>query len=272
MLVFFCAVRIIDLNMDKKFYKNEKFQKTFYAVLYLVCAFAFVISGCYIFYKTYYSNVYVSGTSMSPTLIGGNVDGRNHYGISDNHRTAINNLKRFDVVITYYPSQWTGTDEDTVYKIKRVWGFPGETISMSFDNDKYTFTVSVDNHVVYETTAAVNVKDYAGVGQLKVASFTDGKRTFDVNAFSKHYDDNGQLVFDDAKRTSFTVSLNREKQEYFLMGDNWTASSDSYTHLNMSQRISYDNLQGKVVAIKGTAVVVNGELKDKKKIRNMYYF
>ena len=264
-------MRIIFLNMDKKFYKNEKFQKIFYAVLYLICAFAFVISGSYIFYKTYYSNVYVSGTSMSPTLIGGNVEGRNHYGISDNHRSALSNLKRFDVVITYYPTQWTGTDEDTVYKIKRVWGFPGETISMSYADDKYTFTVSIDENVVYETTAAVNVKEFAGIGQLKIASFTDGRRSFNVNAFSRHFE-NGQPIFDEAKRTNFTVSLDKEKQEYFLMGDNWTASSDSFTHLNLSQRISFDNLQGKVVAIKGTAIVSNGELKDKRKIRNMYYF
>ena len=265
-------MRIIFLNMDKKFYKNEKFQKIFYAILYLVCAFAFVISGCYIFYKTYYSNVYVSGTSMSPTLIGGNVGGRNHYGISDNHQKTLKNLNRFDVVITYYPSQWTGTDEDTVYKIKRVWGFPGETISMSYEDEKYTFTVSIDDRVIYQTTAAVSVKEYEGVGQYKVASFTDGKRTFDVNAFARHFDNNQQPVFDDAKRTDFTVTLDREKQEYFLMGDNWTASSDSYTHLNLSQRISFNNLQGKVVAIKGTAVIKNGELTDKKRIRNMYYF
>ena len=258
--------------MGTKFYKNEKFQKIFYAVLYLVCAFAFVISGCYIFYKTYYSNVYVSGTSMSPTLIGGNVAGRNHYGISDNHQKALKNLNRFDVVITYYPTQWTGTDEDTVYKIKRVWGFPGETISMTYVDEEYIFTVSRGDHMIYQTTAEVNIKNYEGVGQLKVATFNDGKRTFDVNAFSRHFDSNQQVVFDDAKRTEFTVTLDKEKQEYFLMGDNWTASSDSYTHMNLTQRISFGNLQGKVIAIKGTAVVKNGELTDKKKIRNMYYF
>ena len=266
LLVFFYFTRIIVLNMDKKFYNNEKFQKTFYAVLYLVCAFAFVISGCYIFYKTYYSNVYVSGTSMSPTLVGGNVDGRNHYGISDNHRTAINNLRRFDVVITDYPNDWIGKSEDdadTVYKIKRVWGFPGETISLSFDDNKYTFTASIDQKVVYETTASISAKTYDGLGSLTVATFSDNKRSFDVNAFAN----------ESAKRHFNQITLDKDKQEYFLMGDNWAASSDSYSHLNSSShKITYDNLQGKVVAIKGTAIVVNGELKEKKKIRNMYYF
>ena len=257
--------------MDKKFYKNEKFQKTFYAVLYLICAFAFVISGSYIFYKSYYSNVYVSGVSMSPTLLGGNVNGRCHYGISDNHRKAIDNLKRFDVVITYYPSTWVGTDEDTTYKIKRVWGFPGETISMSYSNDEYTFTVSRDDRVIYETVAATSVKKYEGIGELKVASFTDGRRTFDTNAFSKFMD--GGVATYSPLRTSFTVNLSKEKQEYFLMGDNWTASSDSYSHLSThSNKIIYDNLQGRVVAMKGTAVVVNQELTDKKRVNNMYYF
>ena len=264
-------MRIMFLNMGTKFYKNEKFQKIFYAVLYLVCAFAFVISGCYIFYKSYYSNVYVSGTSMSPTLMGGNVEGRSHYGISDNHDIAIRNLKRFDVVITYYPSSWNGGDEDTTYKIKRVWGFPGETITMSYLNDEYIFTVSENDRVIYETKAAVSIKKYDGLGELKVASFTDGKRTFDTNAFGR-YTEGGQTKFNSPLRSDFTISLNKEKGEYFLMGDNWTASSDSYSHLGSSSRITYGNLQGKVIAMQGTARVINQELTDKRKIRNMYYF
>ena len=257
--------------MDKKFYKNEKFQKIFYAILYLVCAFAFVTSGCYIFYKSYYSNVYVSGTSMSPTLIGGNVDGRNHYGISDNHAKALKNLNRFDVVITYYPSQWTGTDEDTVYKIKRVWGFPGETISMSYTDEMYTFTVSMNDRVIYETKASVSVKDYEGIGKLKVASFKDNRRTFDVNAFDRYFE-GGEAKFNSPLRSNFTVTLDKDKQEYFLMGDNWGHSTDSYSHRAESKRITYNDLQGRVVAIQGTAKVKGDTLYDKKKIKSMFRF
>ena len=259
------------LNMGTKFYKNEKFQKIFYAILYLVCAFAFVISGCYIFYKSYYSNVYVSGTSMSPTLVGGNVEGRCHYGISDNHDIAIRNLKRFDVVITYYPNSWNGGDEDTTYKIKRVWGFPGETISMSYLDDEYTFTVTNEDQIIFEAKAKVSVQDFDGIGKLKVASFTDGRRAFFTNAFDRYYEE-GEVKFNSPLRSNFTVTLDKNKQEYFLMGDNWTASSDSYTHLGQSSKITYGNLQGKVIAMQGTAKVINQELTDKRKIRNMYYF
>ena len=68
------------------------------------------------------------------------------------------------------------------------------------------------------------------------------------------------------------MTLDKEKGEYFLMGDNWTASSDSYTHLGQASKITYGNLQGRVIAMQGTARVINQELTDKRKIRNMYYF
>ena len=252
--------------MSEKFYKNEKFQKTFYAVLYLICAFSFIISGCFIFYKTYYTNVYVSGASMSPTLVGGTHGQKNSYGISDNHRVAIDNLKRFDVVITHYPSSWVGGDEDTIYKIKRVWGFPGETITMKYEDDKYTFTASVDDKVVYTISSSeCSIRHDDGLGDIKVAVFNDGKRTFCTNAFSS--------VIYSPLRTSYTISLDKEKKEYFLMGDNWNSSSDSWTHLRYSEQITYNLIQGKVVAIQGVATVnSNHELVNKTRIRNMYYF
>ena len=251
------------LNMAQKFYKTEKFQKVFYMSLYFLCVVTFILSGAFIFYRTYFSNVYVSGASMSPTLVGG-AGGRCHYGISDNHRIAIDNLKRFDVVITYYPNSWVHGDEDTTYKIKRVWGFPGETISMSFTDNHYTFTVTntKTSEVIYSINAPVSTKEYETVGTYTVATFETKYRTFDTHVA------NGGTYY----RQNFTVSLDETKKEYFVMGDNWVSSSDSYYHINQSEKLSYDNLQGRVVAIRGTAVVVNGELTDKKPIYNMYYF
>ncbi|MCR4912013.1 MAG: S26 family signal peptidase [Bacilli bacterium] len=241
--------------MAEKFYNSEKFQKIFYPFLYFILAVAFIVTGSFVFYRTYYTNVYVSGSSMMPTLVGGN-QGRWHYGISDNHEIAIKNLKRFDVALTYYPSGWIGGDEDTTYKIKRVWGLPGETISLTKETDRYVFTVKEGEKVTYTVTGTIEEKTLS-YGNWKVASFDAGNKVFNTHA--------------DTIRT-FELTLSKEKQEYFLMGDNWSASSDSYTHLNNTQRITMTNLQGKVIAIQGTAKLSGGDLVDKQKIQSMYNF
>ena len=244
--------------MDTKFYKNEKFQRIFYAVIYFFLAVAFIISGCFVFNRTYYTNIYISGSSMMPTLVGGSGN-RWNYGISDNHEATLRNLKRFDVVITYYPSGWNGGDEDTTYKIKRLWGFPGETISLIKTDNTYTFTASKDNEIIYKVTANVESKAINDYGtEWKLATFNVENKTFNTHA--------------DTDRTFTEIKLSEEKQEYFVMGDNWSASSDSYSHRSSPARLTFDNLQGKMIAIQGTAKLVNGNLVDKKKEKDRYYF
>ena len=84
---------------------------------------------------------------MAPTLIG-NTSKRVHYGIADNHESALKNLNRFDVVITYYPDTWTADTE--TYKIKRVWGFPGETLYLQkLDDGSCFFTAKRGEETVY---------------------------------------------------------------------------------------------------------------------------
>ena len=224
--------------MGKKFYQNEKFQKLFYPTLYFVFAVAFIISACFLFDGVYYQGIYVSGTSMEPTLIG--TGERVHYGLSDNSAKAVDNLERFDVVITSYPASWgSPSDKD---KIKRVWGFPGESISLENSNDGYVFTVKHNDQVVY-TVTSINHDDYS--------LFQTPRRSFNVRNYNR----------------SFDVTLGQN--EYWLMGDNWLTSSDSYGH---EEKITRSNLVGKVVRIVGTAVIVNGKATQVQKIANMYYF
>ena len=257
----FLSACIIKLNMAEKFYKNEKFQKIFYPILYLLLLASFLISGCFIFVRSYYTNVYISGSSMMPSLLGGK-DGKWNYGISDNHKSALRTIKRFDVVLTYYPNGWApGEDEDTTYKIKRVWGFPGETISLtkSEDGTEYIFTASKDDEVIYSVTAPISKKQFSFTGNnnWKVAEFELEKKTFVTHA--------------DTNR-EFNLTLSEEKQEYFVMGDNWSASSDSFSHISSPERLTFDNLQGKMIAIQGIARLENGDLVDKQKFDNIYYF
>lgn len=253
----------------KAFFNSTKFQMVFYPCLYFAMAISMVFTGCLLFQRNYYINVYVSGSSMSPTLIGGGEWGRNHYGISDNHRFVLNNLDRFDVVVTYYPSSWGSSDES--YKIKRVWGFPNETITMSFEDETYNFKVTKDEKVVYTVDAKVSNKTYTYNGisaTYRVATFNIQLRSFDTRVLRSVYMDDPSST--NYERKNFSITL--KENEYFIMGDNWTGSSDSYTNMSSSQRITFNDLQGKVIAIQGTAKVINNELTDKQKIKDRYYF
>ncbi len=254
---FLSSACIIKLNMAEKFYKNEKFQKIFYPILYLLLSVAFLVSGCFIFVRSYYTNVYISGSSMMPTLLGGN-GGRWNYGISDNHKSALKTIKRFDVVLTYYPSSWGVGDEDTTYKIKRVWGFPGETISLHRNESEYIFTASYNGEEIYKITAPIISRKYSfSSNEWKIAEFKLEKKTFVTHA--------------DTLR-EFEITLDKEKQEYFVMGDNWSASSDSFSHISSVERLTLDNIQGKMIAIQGIAKLKDGNLVDKQKFDNVYYF
>ena len=88
-----------------------------------------------------------------------------------------------------------------------MWGFPGETVAMTFENDTYTFKVSKNSRTIYETTAKLTVKNYGSLGFMKVASFEDGSRKFDVNACTRYMDEQGQPAFYDPQRTEFIVDL-----------------------------------------------------------------
>lgn len=257
-------MRIMILNMAEKFYKNEKFQEFFYPILYIILSIALVVSGLVIFYNRYYEPIYVHGSSMMPTLLGGYTSERVNYGIADKHQRAKQSLKRFDVAITYYPASWNKGDEDTVYKIKRVWGFPGETIRLTHTQFTYSFTVFSSNGLITERYEAPIInKKFNLDGQienLQVAEFTVNNKTFYTNISNRY--------------RVFEIKLSEENQEYFLMGDNWDSSSDSYTHVSMKDKITYSLIQGKVVCIQGTAIYdyTKSKLVDKKRTKDLYYF
>jgi signal peptidase I len=59
------------------------------------------------------------------------------YGYSDPREGTLNSLKRFDIVLSYYPEDY-GSDGKLLptadAKIKRVIGLPGETVRLDMDN------------------------------------------------------------------------------------------------------------------------------------------
>lgn len=239
-------------------FKNEKFQKIFYPVFYILFAIAVSISGCFIFSRYYYTNIFVSGPSMQPTLIGEkNV---HHYGIADTSDAAINGLKRFDVVIARFPKEWKTT---TDLVVKRIWGFPGETITMVSSDTKSTFTAT-SGDVTYTITAEVEYRKADLIYKVDEEAkpyykFVTPRKSFYTNT---------------AEKRNFSVTL--KENQYFIMGDNWGQSSDSYAKVSEDIKLSRDDLKGRVVCIQGYGRVdsSSGEDKivDKVKIRPMYNF
>lgn len=247
--------------MTKKFYKNEKFQEVFYGCLIFILLCGFVASACYLFSRKYYEEIYVSGHSMYPTLLGGESQDnfRCHYGKADKSSRVINTLSRFDVVITYYPKDWIGNDE--TYIIKRVWGFPGEKISLTWEENTYTFK-AVDTSGNVSTTFG-RIDNENSYVYFTTPSDVRVEKTFRTAIkYGTKFE----------KRSFIDLQLNSD--EYFVMGDNWPGSTDCYGHRSDNIYVSRNHIQGKVVQIEGTARydVASQSLVEKVPIKGMVNF
>ena len=116
--------------------KNKKTKAILSLTGYLLMLIAVCIAAVFVFHGSYYELVYVSGSSMSPTLNGSDTEVNGtvvDFGICDNHASAINHIKRFDIISTYYPDDYNEEGvlkNDVKRKIKRVIGLPGETFTI----------------------------------------------------------------------------------------------------------------------------------------------
>ena len=189
------------------------------AILSISGYFLLVLSLCFVgglvFHSYYYEPIYVSGSSMSPTLNGADneksvsvVD----FGIVDNHASAINHIKRFSIISTYYPTSDDYKDNGELRngakkKIKRVIALPNETFQ---------------------------IKD----GLLSVKK--------DGEFISVKYD--FEVVKTTAKDTTEPITLG--KDEYWCLGDNRPNSHDC---ASIGKPIKKSNISGVLVAIEGQA-------------------
>lgn len=231
-----------------------KFKRVIWPFIYLVLIINVCLSFILVFRSYYFKSIFVSGGSMEPTLYGNH--GRNEYadyGIVDDHKSALNNLKRFQIITTYYPFKlstdyvngYTHGEENVLdkkessYKIKRVYGMPGETIMFDLNTEWALEAQSASAQYGAYCNAAQDAAQKAiefyvkkSAGDAFEKQTLKFKRKIDINSLSK-YDD-------------FVVELGSD--EYWVMGDNYASSWDCFRE---KAPVYYDNLVGVLIAIEG---------------------
>ena len=179
-----------------------------------------------IFNAHYYYNFYVSGESMSPTLKGDYSDA--DYGTYDGHDSAIKNVKRFQIVTTHYPSERRLPEEEKTLKIKRLLFKPGDTFEVSY--------------VIKEGQYVNEMRLYKSATEYDVLSFP-----FDTSHIKQ-----------DHSYPKTTLA----KDQYFVAGDNWDNSLDSFDA--SVGPLLFSDLVGVVAKVEGRCKVVDKNITDKR--------
>jgi len=204
---------------------------------YVLIISALALTGSFLFLKNYYSMCYVDGQSMYPTFNKDHSKGIYDLGLFDKHSYALDSLKRFDIVTTYYADDYYSPGKLSPHcssKIKRLLAFPNESIKIE---GHFEYIMEKDEQkriLVYET-------------YLK----KEGETEYTLL----------NLPFDNKisyENQESSIVLNKEivlgPTQYAVKGDNWGYkgnwnSKDSFTGAGPVER-SY--LIGKYIALIGT--------------------
>ncbi len=176
---------------------------------------------------------------MDPTLAGEGASKEygSDYGIVDKDAGAKRNVKRYQIVTTYFPGE-DPSNPSYSYKIKRVIVKPGERFKVE-DNNLYIYKKSYNNGQGGWGDPLAMPFDRLGVNVIESGVYAD-----------RDYPDT--TLSDD---------------QYFLAGDNWVNSYDSFS----VGPISFDLLAGVVVKMQGRCTVVNGKVTAKKPYAERYF-
>ncbi len=243
-------------TMNNETKTKSKVRLIIWAVIYFLLIISVCVSFIMVFHSYYYRSIFVSGSSMEPTL-NGNVSDRVDYGVIDDHEYALKSLKRFQIVTTYYPfkdshdykSQFVkgGNNElnpsEASYKIKRLYALPGETFKFYLDDEmveKALLTQGTSAGYSEESQYYARKAIKFAILNEKTGEFVEQKikfkRKINIQKFSE-YD-------------NFTYTLGEE--EYWVMGDNYSASSDCFSK---KAPVYYENFVGVLIAIEGTCKI-----------------
>ena len=203
--------------------KNKKLSTILKPIGYFILLLAICASAALFFHSYYYDPVYISGSSMSPTLNGAdeealvNADGKGSgvtadFGIMDAHQSALKHLKRFDIISTYYQDDYYMMTDylkaGATRKIKRIIGMPNETIK-------------IEKGLLYVLNE----------GEYQLIPYT-----FKINP-SIETEYTGKDI----------EEVKLEEDEYWVLGDNRQASRDSAT----VGKIYFKDIKGVLIAVEG---------------------
>jgi len=276
--------------------KKKRLGAFLWSTIYLVLVVIFACSATLIFHSTYYRSIFVSGSSMSPTLFG--ATSKAHFGIIDTTSWAKNSIKRFDIVTTYFPWEEKDYSEESrnnhdysladgynpEYKIKRVIALEGETIFYFTDVTKRgNFSEDLINHIIIlESKDEDEDGQDDGTGDV-IAIFRDklpkgeeleegedifviGDQTIIAQELPYYRQNNYVSPFAYGRPSIDPIAV--PEGRFFAMGDNWSTngSTDCGT---TGIPLYYDNIVGVLVAIEGTCTIV-GDNGDKKCTNRQY--
>ena len=220
--------------------KKKKFKLIIWPIIYTILITCVCVSAAMVFHSYYYTAIYVSGSSMEPTL-NGQINDMVDYGIIDTHGYAIDTVvrekQRFKIVTCHYPFTNGGSGDyeggyvhggDNVvstnasYKIKRIYAFPGES---------FKFTEFVDSRGEKHINFYVQTGFATSWDRILPVEITFDRK-FDNVHTTYNYEHNEPLGSD----------------EFWVMGDNYNVSFDSYYK---KLPIYFDNIVGVLIAIEG---------------------
>ena len=235
-------------NKIKSFFK--KIGPLVFPTIYCGLVIALAITIFYSFGKRSYLSIYIDGPSMQPTLNNNAVKEEvydsntgvlkrltknTEFGYADKSNIAKDNIKHFDIVVTYFSNDYSNGQlhQSADYKIKRIIALPGETFK-------------IENGII-------SYKDNNGTWYTPEMPYTPNGTTY--------VDD--KVIYPTAKDKAETTL---EENQYWVLGDNWKNSSDS----QVNGPIKKEYIAGVLVAIEGTCTVVNQNGKNTFEDYNFY--
>lgn len=212
------SIRVEEISAEEINKKRQPlYKRIFSAVWYTLLVVLVLISIPAIYFDIAYYPIYISGSSMAPTLV------NNEFGLMDQRASALEHLKRGDIIII---DRSDNSNPDLI--IKRIIALPGETIELqdSLTRDLVTITpVSGASFVLDE--------DYLS---------EDSARATVGGSYS-----HGPAI---------SEPLTLSEDEYYVMGDNRMNSTDSRIETGLGP-VKYLQISGKLVYIQGMGKVNN---------------
>ena len=231
----------IKMSKGTSFFKRLK--PLVFPTIYFVLVITLSISLFSAFKKRNYLSIYIDGPSMQPTLnsqvqredvrdpqtglIVKQLLKNTEFGYADTSKIAKDNIKHFDIVVTYYSSDYTNEklNKNADYKIKRIIALPNETFKVE--------------------SGVISYKNADGTWDTPEMPFVPNGSTKNGESYTfPHTKDIGETTLKD--------------NQYWVLGDNWLNSSDS----KVNGPILKNYIAGVLVAIEGTCTLVTQNGKD----------